>query len=135
MLTSAYTTKLFYQCYVADFSGLVVTPVRTILPAVAMSILLLDIMFKVWVGTNLLSGLLYFIPWGVKTLPFGLMLAGILTASAAVGSKRFTLIRFCGSGWGLDQLLARNPVNAILDLGRISWAIGDRGCLSPGRIY
>lgn len=131
MLTSAYTTKLFYQCYVADFSGLVVSPVRTILPAVAMSILLLDIMFKVWVGTNLLSGLLYFIPWGVKTLPFGLMLAGILTASAAVGSKRFTLIRFCGSGWGLDQLLARNPVNAILDLGRISWAIGDRGCLYP----
>ena len=132
MLTSAYTTKLFYQCFMVDFSGSSVTPVRNILPTLAMSILLLDIMFKVWVGTNLLSGMLFFIPWGVKSLPFGLMIAGILTATAAVGSERFTLIRFCGSRWGFDQLFARSPVNPILDLGRITWAIGDRGLLSVG---
>jgi len=110
----------------------VVTPVRSILPILAMCILLLDIMLKVWVGTNLLSGMLFFIPWGVKTLPFGLMLAGIFTATAAVGSERFTLIRFCGSRWGFDQLYARSPVNAILDLGRVTWAVGDRGLLTVG---
>jgi NADH:ubiquinone oxidoreductase subunit 5 (subunit L)/multisubunit Na+/H+ antiporter MnhA subunit len=132
MLTSAYTTKLFYQCFMVDFSGSAVTPVRTVLPTLAMAILLLDIMLKVWVGTNLLSGMLFFLPWGVKTLPFGLMLAGIFTATAAVGSQRFTLIRFCGSRWGFDQLFARSPVNPILDLGRVTWAIGDRGLLSVG---
>ncbi len=132
MLTSAYTTKLFYQSFVVDFSGSSVTPVRTVLPILAMCILLLDIMLKVWVGTNLLSGMLFFIPWGVKTLPFGLMLAGIFTATAAVGSERFTLIRFCGSGWGFDQLFARSPVNPILDWGRICWHVGDRGLLSVG---
>ena len=132
MLTSAYTTKLFYQSFIVDFSGSSATPVRNILPTLAMAILLLDVMLKVWVGTNLLSGMLFFIPWGVKTLPFGLMLAGILTATAAVGSERFTLIRFCGSRWGFDQLFARSPVNPILDWGRITWAVGDRGLLWVG---
>jgi proton-translocating NADH-quinone oxidoreductase chain L len=134
LLTSAYTTKLFYQCFIVDFSGLNVTPVRNKLPTLAMAILLLDIMLKVWVGTNLLSGMLFFIPWGVKTLPFGLMIAGILTATAAVGSERFTLIRFCGNRWGFDQLFARTPINPILDLGRVTWAIGDRGVLSVNNI-
>jgi proton-translocating NADH-quinone oxidoreductase chain L len=132
MLTSGYTTKLFYQSFIVDFSGSSATPVRNILPTLAMAILMLDVMFKVWVGTNLLSGILFFIPWGVKTLPFGLMLAGILTATAAVGSERFTLIRFCGSRWGFDQLFARSPVNPILDWGRITWAVGDRGLLWVG---
>jgi NADH:ubiquinone oxidoreductase subunit 5 (subunit L)/multisubunit Na+/H+ antiporter MnhA subunit len=141
MLTSAYTTKLFYQSFIVDFSGSSATlispanqqgPVRNILPMLAMGILLLDVMLKVWVGTNLLSGMLFFIPWGVKTLPFGLMIAGILTAIAAVGSERFTLIRFCGSRWGFDQLFARSPVNPILDWGRITWAVGDRGLLWVG---
>lgn len=130
MLTSAYTTKLFYQSFMVDFSGVSITPVRSILPTLAMSILLLDILLKVWLGTNLLSGMLFFIPWGVKTLPFGLMVAGILTATAAVGSARFTYIRFCGSRWGFDQLYARSPINATLDLGRITWAVGDRGLLN-----
>lgn len=132
LLTSIYTTKLFYQSFMVDFSGSAVTPVRTVMPLLAMGILLLDIVFKVWVGTNLLSGLLYFIPWGVKTLPFGLMVAGILTATAAVGSERYTLIRFCGSRWGFDQLYARSPINAVFDWGRITWSIGDRGLLSVG---
>lgn len=132
MLTSAYTTKLFYQSFVVDFSGSNAAPVRNVLPLLAMGILLLDVMLKVWVGTNLLSGMLFFIPWGLKTLPFGLMMAGILTATAAVGSERFTLIRFCGSRWGFDQLFARSPVNPILDWGRITWAIGDRGLLWVG---
>jgi proton-translocating NADH-quinone oxidoreductase chain L len=131
-LTSMYTTKLYYQSFMVDFSGSVATPVRNILPTLAMAILLLDVLFKVWVGTNLLSGMLYFIPWGVKSLPFGLMLAGIFTATAAVGSERFTLIRFCGSRWGFDQLYARSPINVVFDLGRVTWAIGDRGLLSVG---
>jgi hypothetical protein len=134
MLTSAYTTKLFFQSFVLDFSGSSATPVRTLLPALAMGILLADIMLKVWVGTNLLSGILFFVPWGVKTLPFGLVLAGIFTATAAVTSERFTLIRFCGTRWGFDQLFARSPVNPILDWGRITWAVGDRGLFSVGEL-
>jgi hypothetical protein len=55
------------------------------------------------------------------------MIAGILTATAAVGSQRYTLIRFCGSRWGFDQLYARTIVNMVLDWGRISWAAGDKG--------
>lgn len=134
MLTSAYTTKLFFQSFLVDFSGSAATPVRNLLPTLAMAILLFDVMAKVWVGTNLLSGILFFIPWGVKTLPFGLVLAGIFTATAAVGSERFTLIRFCGTRWGFDQLFARSPVNPVFDWGRITWAIGDRGIMSPSTL-
>ena len=134
MLTSAYTTKLFFQSFVVDFSGSSATPVRNLLPTLAMAILLVDVLMKVWVGTNLLSGILFFVPWGVKTLPFGLVLAGIFTATAAVGSERFTLIRFCGTRWGFDQLFARSPVNPILDWGRVTWAVGDRGIMSPGTL-
>jgi proton-translocating NADH-quinone oxidoreductase chain L len=134
MFTSAYTTKLFFQSFMVDFSGSAATPVRNLLPTLAMGILLVDVMMKVWVGTNLLSGILFFIPWGVKTLPFGLVLAGIFTATAAVGSERFTLIRFCGTRWGFDQLFARSPVNPILDWGRVTWAVGDRGIMSPGTL-
>ena len=130
MLTSGYTTKLFYQSFMVDFSGISVTPVRAILPTLAMSILLIDILVKVWLGTNLQSGLLYFIPWGVKSLPFGLMVAGMLTATAAMGSANFTIMRYCGSRWGFDQLYARSPINATLDLGRLTWSVGDRGLLS-----
>lgn len=133
-LTSAYTTKLFYQAFVLDFSGSAATPVRNLLPTLAMGLLLIDVMMKVWVGTNFLSGILFFVPWGVKTLPFGLVLGGIFTATAAVGSERFTLIRFCGTRWGFDQLFARSPVNPILDWGRITWAVGDRGVMSPGTL-
>lgn len=136
MLTSAYTTKLFFQSFVVDFSGssAMGSPVRNLLPTLAMAILLVDVLMKVWVGTNLLSGILFFVPWGVKTLPFGLVLAGIFTATAAVGSERFTLIRFCGTRWGFDQLFARSPVNPILDWGRVTWAVGDRGIMSPGTL-
>ncbi len=133
-LTSAYTTKLFYQAFVLDFSGSAATPVRNLLPTLAMGLLLVDVMMKVWVGTNFLSGILFFVPWGVKTLPFGLVLGGIFTATAAVGSERLTLIRFCGTRWGFDQLFARSPVNPILDWGRITWAVGDRGVMSPGTL-
>jgi hypothetical protein len=134
MVTSAYTTKLFFQSFLVDFSGSAAAPVRNLLPTLAMAILLIDVMAKVWVGTNLLSGILFFIPWGVKTLPFGLVLAGIFTATAAVGSERFTLIRFCGTRWGFDQLFARSPVNPVFDWGRITWAIGDRGIMSPSTL-
>ncbi len=96
---------------------------------IAFSVLLCDIIFKIWTGTNLLSGILFFVPWGVKNLPVGLMIAGFLTATAGVTSQQFGLMRYCATRWGFDQLYARTLVNLILDLGRISWSTGDKGLL------
>lgn len=67
-----------------------------------------------------MSGILFFVPWGVKTLPVGLMIAGFLTATAAVTSKQFGIMRFCATRWGFDQLYARTLVHLVLDLGRIT---------------
>ncbi len=145
-LTSCYSFKLFIQCFVLDFSGsLASNPAPAhkpspwavtggLLPLIAMTILISDCILKVWVGTNLLSGILFFIPWGVKTLPFGLVLAGILSAAAGVSSRRFAIIRFCGTRWGFDQLYARSVVNLMLDWGRVTWAAGDRGLFSVGEL-
>jgi hypothetical protein len=95
----------------------------------AMSILIFDIILKIWVGTSLLSGILLFIPWGVKTLPFGLVIAGALSATALApgSSKQLYILRFSATRWGFDQLYARTIVNMVLDWGRISWAAGDKG--------
>jgi hypothetical protein len=95
----------------------------------AMTILILDVLFKIWVGTSLLSGILFFIPWGVKTLPFGLVIAGALSATALApgSSNQLYLLRFCATRWGFDQLYARGLVNMVLDWGRISWSAGDKG--------
>jgi NADH:ubiquinone oxidoreductase subunit 5 (subunit L)/multisubunit Na+/H+ antiporter MnhA subunit len=96
---------------------------------IAMSILLFDIILKIWVGTSLLGGILFFIPWGVKTLPFGLVIAGILSATALApgSSNQLYILRFCATRWGFDQLYARSLVNMVLDWGRISWSAGDKG--------
>jgi len=101
----------------------------SILLIVAMSILIFDIVLKIWVGTSLLSGILLFIPWGVKTLPFGLVIAGAFSATAlAPGSSRqLYILRFSATRWGFDQLYARSIVNMVLDWGRMSWAAGDKG--------
>ena len=95
----------------------------------AMTILIFDIILKIWVGTSLLSGILLFIPWGVKTLPFGLVIAGALSATALSpgSSKQLYILRFSATRWGFDQLYARTIVNMVLDWGRISWAAGDKG--------
>jgi len=45
-------------------------------------------------GTNLLSQIIVFIPWSVKNLPAGLIIAGILSATAAIASKLFSAVRF-----------------------------------------
>ena len=53
---------------------------------IAFAFLLLDVVAKVWIGTNLLSsasGLTLFTAWGVKTLPVGIVLTGILCALTA----------------------------------------------------
>jgi NADH:ubiquinone oxidoreductase subunit 5 (subunit L)/multisubunit Na+/H+ antiporter MnhA subunit len=107
-----------------------------ILLIVAMTILLLDVMLKVWVGTSLLSGILLFIPWGVKTLPFGLVIAGALSATALApgSSHQLYLLRFSATRWGFDQLYARTVVNMVLDWGRISWAAGDKGLFVIGKL-
>lgn len=96
---------------------------------VAMTILIMDIILKIWVGTSLLGGILLFIPWGVKTLPFGLVIAGALSATALApgSSQQLYLIRFSATRWGFDQLYARTMVNMVLDWGRISWSAGDKG--------
>lgn len=132
LLTSCYSIKLFFQSFMLDFSGsnINVNPVNktpNLLIGAAFSILLLDVLFKIWVGTNLLSGILFFVPWVVKTLPFGLVIAGFLTATSSVASSQFHFVRFCATKFGFDQLYNRNLVNLILDLGRISWYTGDKG--------
>lgn len=145
LLTSIYTGKLWFNCFVADFGGslsigskkthLRSSPSFTsLLPSIAMSVLLIDIVFKVWVGTNLLSGIVMFINWNVKTLPFGLVLAGFMCAAATVASQNFALIRFGGTRWGFDQMYARTLVNLLLDWGRITWTTGDRGVFSVGEL-
>ena len=95
----------------------------------AMTILIFDVILKIWVGTSLLSGILLFIPWGVKTLPFGLVIAGALSATALApgSSNQLYILRFCATRWGFDQLYARTIVNMVLDWGRISWFAGDKG--------
>ena len=142
LITSCYTAKLFFQSFLYDFSGsLVVSESHghghagahrvkmNLLLIAAMSLLILDIVLKIWVGTSLLSGILLFIPWGVKTLPFGLVIAGILSATALSpgSSNQLYILRFCATRWGFDQLYARSLVNMVLDWGRISWAAGDKG--------
>lgn len=134
LITSCYTAKLFFQSFVMDFSGsdfnispLLKSSTTDPLITIALSLLILDVLFKIWVGNNLLSGILFFIPWGVKTLPLGLVIAGLLTATAAVGSKQFALVRFSATRWGFDQIYARSLASLILDWGRITWVIGDKG--------
>lgn len=140
LITSCYTVKLFFQSFMLDFSGSDFNPAplsknTSVLIGAAMTILILDVLLKIWVGNNLLSGILLFIPWGVKTLPAGLVIAGILTATSSVGSKHFTVLRFCATRWGFDQLYARTMVNLVLDWGRVTWALGDKGLFFVPKIY
>jgi len=151
-LTATYSAKLFYLCFLYDYSGsLLVSSTRSstllaprtpfeahsykkhgstnILLIVAMSLLIFDIVFKIWVGTNLIDGILFFVPWVVKTLPFALVIAGFLsaTAFASANNNFLFIIRFTATRWGFDQLYARSFVNMVLDWGRISWAAADKG--------
>ena len=131
-VTCTYTIKLFVQSFFYDYSGLDlnISPAskpKSILLSVALSVLLLDIVAKIWIGSSLLSGILLFVPWLVKTLPVCLIIAGYLTATTAVTSKNFSIIRFNATRWGFDQLYARTIVLAVLDWGRITWTAGDKG--------
>jgi NADH:ubiquinone oxidoreductase subunit 5 (subunit L)/multisubunit Na+/H+ antiporter MnhA subunit len=131
-ITCTYTIKLFVQSFFYDFSGLdlnILPPSKPIhgLLTVAFSVLILDIVVKIWIGTNLLSGILFFIPWLVKTLPVGLIIAGFLTATTAVTSQNFNIVRFNATRWGFDQLYARTLVLTVFDWGRITWTAGDKG--------
>lgn len=134
LITACYSAKLFIQSFMYDFSGPLVEQhgrhsAISLLIVAALTILLLDILLKIWVGTSLLSGILFFIPWGVKTLPFGLVIAGVLSATTLFpgSSKELYILRFSATGWGFDQLYARSLVNMVLDWGRISWTTGDKG--------
>jgi NADH:ubiquinone oxidoreductase subunit 5 (subunit L)/multisubunit Na+/H+ antiporter MnhA subunit len=139
-ITSCYTIKLFMMVFMVDFSGsdFNVSPISkssNLLIGAAFTILILDVLLKTWVGTNLLSGILFFLPWGVKTLPVGLFLAGLLTATSSIGSTSFALIRFCATRWGFDAIYARTLVNLVLDWGRITWSLGDKGIFFVPKLY
>lgn len=132
LFTATYSFKLVLQCFLYDFSGsnYTVNPASTnknTLISIAFLILICDILLKIWVGNNLFSGILFFVPWGVKTLPLGLVIAGFLTATAAVYSTTFWIVRFCGTKWGFDQIYSRTLVVIILDWSRITWTAGDKG--------
>ena len=145
-VTSLYSTKLFYQSFFLDYSGYNLNAAgiygtRNLIILIAFGILLTDVVLKVWVGTNLLNCILTFTPWGVKTLPFGLVLGGIFTAACLVSapttmSNPFTLvwIRFSGTRWGFDQIFARSLAFAILDMGRVTWYVGDKALFSVNEL-
>lgn len=139
LITCTYTIKLLVQSFYFDFSGLDfnISPISKpsyILVTVALSILIIDIVFKIWIGTNLLSGILFFIPFVVKTLPVGLIIAGFLTSTSSVSSQNFSLIRFNATRWGFDQIYARTIVNTVFDWGRITFTLGDKGFYSVNNL-
>ena len=134
LITACYSAKLLIQSFMYDFSGPLIEQPNLksktdLLLIIAMTILILDVLLKIWVGTSLLSGILLFIPWIVKTLPFGLVIAGTLSATALLpgSSEQLYILRFSATRWGFDQLYARSLVTMVLDWGRISWSIGDKG--------
>lgn len=134
MITCAYTVKLLLQCFVMNYGNHNLTIVNSVKPThilitIAFIVLLGDILFKVWVGTGLLSGILLFLPWGVKTLPVGLLIAGIVTATTLSNTTTMNISRMFGARWAFDQLYALTVVNNVLDLGRITYVIGDRGVM------
>lgn len=132
LMTCIYSVKVLIQSYYYDFSGTIsISNTRNILIVCAFTILIFDIILKIWVGTNLLNGILFFVPWIVKTLPVGLMIGGILTATAfsevTVNSIIFSLMRFNATRYGIDQLYARTIVCSIIDMGRVTLSSGDKG--------
>lgn len=140
-VTSLYSAKLFYQSFFLDYSGYNTYDMRyesRSLVLLAFTILLTDVVLKVWVGTNLAltTG---FTPWTVKTLPFGLVLGGILTAASLVSANKYKYdpsslalqgVRFSGTRFGFDQIFARSLAYLVIDWGRITWFIGDKGLFS-----
>nr|YP_009690016.1 NADH dehydrogenase subunit 5 [Haematococcus lacustris]QEG54848.1 NADH dehydrogenase subunit 5 [Haematococcus lacustris] len=136
-ITCTYTVKLFAMSYFYDFNGYNFntdsikenTFYTYGLISIAFLILLFDVLLKIWVGTGTpnSNGLLYFIPWFVKTLPFGLLLAGLLTATTAVTSTNFGIMRLNATRFGFDQIYARTLVLNVLDSGRITFYSGDKG--------
>jgi proton-translocating NADH-quinone oxidoreductase chain L len=134
MITCAYTVKLLLQCFVLGYGNSNFSIVNNMKPTnvlitIAFVVLLCDVLSKIWVGTSLLSGILLFLPWGVKTLPVGLLLAGILTATSGVTTQQWSVSRMFGSRWAFDQLYALTMVHNVLDLGRITYVVGDRGVM------
>jgi NADH:ubiquinone oxidoreductase subunit 5 (subunit L)/multisubunit Na+/H+ antiporter MnhA subunit len=134
MITCAYTTKLLLQCFVLGYGNYSLTIVSGTKPVsalitIAFIVLLGDVLAKIWVGTSVLSGILLFIPWGAKTLPVGLLVAGVLTAASNVTTSTWTIARMFGVRWGFDQLYARTLVTNVLDMGRVTYVVGDRGVM------
>lgn len=135
LITCAYTVKLLLQSFVFVYGNHNLTVVHDAKPTntlitIAFLVLLTDVLAKIWVGTSLLGGVLLFLPWGVKTLPVGLLIAGFLTAVSVISMPvAWPIARLFGSRWAFDQLYAVSLVHNVLDLGRITYVVGDRGVL------
>jgi NADH:ubiquinone oxidoreductase subunit 5 (subunit L)/multisubunit Na+/H+ antiporter MnhA subunit len=125
LLTSLYTCKLCFYCFVQSVSFPPVVASR----GHSYLVLLFDIVMKVWVAAGVVG-----FSWGVKTMPLGVVLAGIMCAAAVVASQRFALIRFGGTRWGFDQMYARSLVSLLIDWGRLTWGAGDRGLFTVGEL-
>ena len=131
-VTCVYTAKVFMVCFVTDYSGLSPTqngvgkPVHPLL-TVAFAGIVGDIVCKIWMGVSLLSGVLFYVPWVVKTLPLGVLVGGVLTAMTQVTMENASLMRLHATRWGFDQMNARLVGCTIGDLGRVTWLGGDKG--------
>lgn len=130
LLTCIYSLKLYILVYLGNYNGYISnrTSKHVSLPvSIALTLLVVDILLKTWTGSNVLNGILLFIPWLTKSIPMGLIIAGFLTASTFVTHKHAWFARFCGTKFGVEQLYNAYAVKATLDLGRISWYVGDKG--------
>jgi proton-translocating NADH-quinone oxidoreductase chain L len=132
LITSSYTAKLLIQAFLYDYSGSINTSSKSQgskLILIALSLLILDIVLKIWVGTSLINGIVLYIPWSVKSLPLGLAIAGLLSATSLNIGTGFLvfIIRFSATRWGFDQLYAKYTVGLLFDIGRKSWLSGDKG--------
>jgi proton-translocating NADH-quinone oxidoreductase chain L len=131
-VTCAYTAKLIIQSFMIDYSGQEISVAQPNRPknallGLALGVIMIDVVAKIWIGTHPQTGVVQYIPWLVKTIPAGLVIGGVLTATSAATLKTFSLIRFNATRWGLDVIYAKTIVQAVLDIGRISWSTGDKG--------
>jgi proton-translocating NADH-quinone oxidoreductase chain L len=140
LLTSSYSIRLCVQSFMLDYSGssVSVTPAGkspNLLYGAAFTVLMLDVLVKIWVGVTTVTAILPMVPWLTKTTPVGLVSAGILTALLSVSTNKFNLLRFFGTKLGFDQLYNQNLVSLVLDLGRLCWYTGDKGLFYVHRLY
>jgi len=133
-ITCVYTVKLLLQCFVYTYGNHNLTLVNSTKPTSALItfafvVLLSDVFSKIYIGTSMLGGVILFIPWALKTVPLALLFAGCFTAFCTVFTSTWAIARMFGVRWGFEQLYSLHAVNTVLDLGRITSVVGDRGTM------